>query len=243
MARGGSGSGAGSLVRRVDDSNPLVFGPDMRGGLIQARNLVGQFNPGGAGFHAMLVAAHREMAERAQSYMVEELVAAISRRGREQRESTQDGALIRAMKSPENIDYNIDRFVVVTSYLDRSAARTYWRGLEEGSKVHVGRLITGFFSDASLSTRSGPSESRNEARMIQLPRTRGVLRAVKESQREPTASRPNPYHDKGPWQFRIRNPIPAYQYMHKGAERYLASGFTERRYKQLQRELLARVVQ
>lgn len=239
--RAGKGTGSGGLIRGLDLHVPedgrasLSYQPNLRAGIQLAARIKGQFAPRGAGFQTLLIAAHREMAEKAQGLMVDNLRESIAQRGREQRGTD---LLLKALASPENIDYNIDGFVVTTSYLDRSPVRTYWRGLEEGTSVHVGRLITGYFSDASLAGRYAPAEGGKDARMIQLRRTPGVIRAVKENETAGSSQ-----FGKGPWQFRIRHKIQGYQYLAKGARAYAESGFTKQRYDRFAQELLTRVTQ
>lgn len=239
VQRGGKGSGSGSLIKGLDQSNPLRFVPDLTKAIVQARNVQKQFNPGGPGFHTMLVQAHREMAEHVQVEMVKALRQAIES-GPRAAEQRQTQWLEKALANPENIGFNIDGFVVNTSYLDKSPVRGYWRGLEEGTEVHVGRLITGFFADRTLSTRYAPAGGGDmyNARMIQLRPTPGVNYAVSRTRSGRTT---NP-SEHGIWRFHIRHPIEPRHYMRRGIETYQKSGFTEQRYKKLKADLEARAV-
>lgn len=85
--------------------------------------------------------------------------------GRPQR-STQ--ALIHALRAEENRDFNAQGFTVgIEAYLDSTPAGPYYRNLEYGSNVFVGRVIEGFFQSPGGATLSPIQGARDALKLIQ----------------------------------------------------------------------------
>ncbi len=112
--------------------------------------------------------ANHALASIAIEYIVETLARRIADHDRAQRVPIFEGALVRALREPENIQSDAEGFtVVVDSVMDDSAAGKYYRNLEYGSDVFVGRVIEGFFLEAN-GRPMGPQEgSKTAVRLIQ----------------------------------------------------------------------------
>jgi hypothetical protein len=214
---------ARSAVHKLNLGLSLRFQPDMSGIARGARDAKGRFTS----MQTLVKQANEEMALEVANYMVKSLEESVKDRGRTQRGTE---LLARAILNEENRDASIDGFVVGTDYMDRSPAKMYWRGVEEGSSKHVGRLIYGWFADevpSEPASRYRPSEARRtNARMIQLPHP-------------PQASGPQftstPGYERvgGPFWFRIKNPIPAYHYMREGAADWMSTGSAAATYRKV----------
>jgi hypothetical protein len=222
VVKRGIGGGGGAAVRRLNLS--LDIGVQFGTQVLEerARDAQGRFTS--AQNAARL--QNERMAEELANYMVKALDEAVAQRGRPQRGTE---LLARAILDPENRDANIDGFVVGTDYLDRSPAKSYWRGVEEGSAVHVGRLIYGWFADSVPSSpgeRFAPMEGRVDRRLIQVSREN-------YPQHFGPVGKGGAAHSAGPFFFRIKNPIPAYQFMEKGRKEWLATDALERSYRKV----------
>lgn len=157
-----------------------------------ARNALGQFTS----FQHLTLAANTELAKAAALLAAGSLQESINATGRPQRASQY---LLRAL-ALEGIGWkaNAEGFQmgIYDGLNNDPRVRGYWRGVEEGSSVHVGRELHGFFVGRS-GERYGPSADRYrmDPRMPQT--SRGAL-------------------------IVIRNPIPAYHYLDQGAQRFRA---------------------
>jgi len=122
--------------------------------------------------------AHQRAGEQVQAMVLEEFEASL------QRPERHTHYLREALAAPEAVKSNIDGFVYLPEgYLENGPAATYWRGLEQGTEVHVGQPVFGFFrslegalsspdpgrfrSDTSIQPSSGEvSENGPEPRRI-----------------------------------------------------------------------------
>ena len=137
-------------------------------------------------------------------------------------------------------------------FFESSKAAPYYRNLETGTRIFVGRELRGFFQSASGSA-SPPSADRfrRDPRLIQTNKffagTKGSREELKKqaargdfSPGKQTYGRtrrrlPEPKLDsqgraRGGFKIIIKNPIPAYRYFELGGDRYLRSGHIARTY-------------
>ena len=139
MARAGPGLG-GTARKQV-----LFFDREI---LLSERFKAGR--PNGIGYkmpQPEFRAANEFLAEQAVEDIVEVLQERIRETGRPQRETEY---LVNALKDPRNIDFDAKGFTVgMDDFLQQSKAGRYFRNLEYGSRVFVGRVIEGFFAGPS----------------------------------------------------------------------------------------------
>lgn len=157
-----------------------------------ARNALGQFTS----YQHLMLSANTDLAKAAARLAQGALQEKVSATGRPQR-ATQ--YLLSALMV-EGIGWkaNADGFQMgIYEGLNKDVrVRGYWRGLEEGSSVHVGRELRGWFVGRN-GERYGPSSDRYrmDPRMPQTSKGALIL---------------------------IKNPIPAYGYLETGAARFRA---------------------
>lgn len=119
-----------------------------------------------------------------------------------------------ALVSPTNRELTIDGFVVgIDAALDESPAGQYWRGLEEGTSVHIGQKMYGLWNTPS--GLQGPETGGRDA--IGFTGWRNV--GDSEDYRDERGKLPG---------FRIHNPILAYHYMRTGIRNFVETGIIER---------------
>jgi hypothetical protein len=218
----------------------LEFRPDLRAQAVRARDLRGRF----ASLQTPIREAHHQMAIQASKMIGAELQKRISATGRVQRRAG-GGILVDLLMSGRVVDASSDTFVVGGRLLDQSPARSYYRNLETGTRIFVGREFGGAFK--SLSGRFyGPSADRFRAdpRLIQFGATFSNSQStIKVGSHGTTRGGVDVGHGKKTESGRvlnrrgfrivIRNPIPAYHYFLVGGQNYLLSGHVTRTYQQV----------
>lgn len=174
-----------------------------------------------------IMLAYTRLAEELQEYIAGELETSVRRKGgRAQRKKPADQRLANAIRSKKNRRVNVDGYSV--GYLDTIAAvRPYWRGLEVGTRVHVGRVLTGSFQNpAGKLVR--PVEGGKDPRFIQFSNTtvrrlqktaaNGAISGMKRSRAV------NAHHLlQG---VEIKNAIVGYHYIKEGLLAFEAAGWT-----------------
>ncbi len=174
--------GGGNLLGIKLDSQALISG---------ARNALGQFQRG-------LLTVQEINQAAGESVQQSVLKAFDSSLVRPQRPTHW---LRDALAAPEAIRSNIDGFLYLPEgYLESSKARLYWRGLEQGTSVHEGQVIYGFFRSLE-GTLSAPSPELFRHDVTFEPRHSADSRI----RRGPS-----------PRFIRIRRPITAHSYLEKG---------------------------
>ena len=149
----------------------VAFRADFRKLEVQARDLLGRFGV----LQGEMKTGFGKMAVQAQLDIVQILKLEITSTGRPQRKTQY---LITAMESSENRAVSFDGFVIGTkAALDHGPVASYYRNLEEGTSIFVGRELTGFFlapagqptNGKKKSLLSGPSNDRRrrDVRLIQ----------------------------------------------------------------------------
>lgn len=142
--------------------NVLGFKFNPSGIITALRNTLGQYQ---SVAQNSIKAAHQEMGDLIRTAQVEILQDEIESHRREGAQRTTQ-YLFQALASDEYVEATKEGFVVnPKGYLDSSKARAYWRNLEEGSSVHVGREFHGFFLTGSR--RSGPDPVQRDIELIQ----------------------------------------------------------------------------
>lgn len=92
--------------------------------------------------------ANTELAKLLQEDIALVLEGKVAARGRQQRRKNPERRLAAAIRSQQNRQVNQLGYTV--GYLDKVAAvRPYYRNLEVGTSVHVGRFLSGVFRNAS----------------------------------------------------------------------------------------------
>lgn len=189
--------------------------------------------------------AHELMARDAAKSIQQELRDRVADNGREQNVGRgRNSHLIRAINQPKNRVASADGFAVMLyDYMNSSKAAPYWRNLESGSRVHVGRELRGFF--LSRSGKAFPP-LRNEkfhthGRLIQ---TNKIFARTKESKanivkrdgsfdlRFGITKKPLKDPDGTGFKIIIRRPIPAYHYISQGAAEFIEATAFDRYYQQ-----------
>lgn len=150
--------------------------------------------------------AHTYLAAQLQEDIATVLEDKVRARGRRQRAKNDGARLADAIRSSDNRRVNQLGFTV--GYLDENAAvRPYYRNLEQGSSVHVGRYLSGVF------TSKGATDPR--------PGLRKYGRDARFPQRDPFRyDRP---YDPG---VKIKNPIIGYRYIEGGIDNFVGRGGT-----------------
>lgn len=213
---------------------------DMRGLQQLGRDMAGRIGKA----PTQVRVAHRQMGLAAGQTIANYLEVQIRRTGRTQRPND---TLVQLLRSPNAVDASIDGWVVGRAgFFENSPAAPYYRNLETGTRIHVGRELRGFFLSAS-GKASPPSGERyrRDPRLIQVNKffagTKGSREELKkQSERgdfrpgQQTFGRtkrrlPEPQLDeqgraKGGFKIIIRRPIPAYKYFEVGGARFMRSG-------------------
>lgn len=196
-----------------------VFAYGLRGQGVtrKARNALGQFTS----MQVEIKIAHRKMAEQVQQDVVEAFEQSLLQVERVQKRQRY---LHKALASPKAVKYNLDGFVYLPAgYLDRSAARRYWRLIEDGTSIFVGRELRGFFRSLEGKT-SSPSASRQGADPY-MPQMK-----KKPSKKKIAAAKSGKFVKGIGHPITIRNPILAHNYIEHGVAAFEASGFIEETY-------------
>jgi hypothetical protein len=231
-------------------SGGVFFQPDLSGMAAKLSRLQGKFQSGQVEMHA----AFERMAQHVQQEQVKILVDRIKAHGRPQVERPHGAnALVRIWGSSGNRIANADGFAVgIEEFLDSSAVAPYYRFIEEGTDIFVGRVLRGAFRTLEGSFVA-PNAKRypRDPRLIQLVtgqyKTGGAIRQFqgkdaqgqvqRETQRAANQRRRREVKallTKGKlpgWRIVIRNPIPAYQFAEEGASVWLRSGDAQREFK------------
>jgi hypothetical protein len=129
----------------------------------KVRNALGQFQQ----MNQQIVPAHEKMARGVAEAIAAELMRRVIETGRAQR-SGREQRLADVIRAPGNRRAGKDGWqVMVTSFLDQSAAGPYWRNLETGTETFVGDIFPGFFRSAG-GRRLGPSGAHVDPILINL---------------------------------------------------------------------------
>lgn len=226
------------MARRISalDANPGLFVRRPEAAERLARDLQGKY----AKMQHQAEVAHARMARDAAIYIQDELRGRIRDTGRQQNVGKgRNSHLIRALSSPKNRIATKDGFaVVLDEFMNSSKAAPYWRNLEYGSRVHVGREMSGFFLSRSGRVFPPLSNERfhRHGRLIQTGATFGGTKenftsTIKVGKNEGGKGTIN--NRGGGFRIVIKNPIPAYEYASQGAANFLAAGGTfDKYYKQ-----------
>lgn len=200
--------------------------------------------------------AHAIMAENAAKLISKRLADQIAKTGRQQRGSASN-SLVSLLKHRDNRDATNSGFVVgVKGFLESSQAAPYFRNLEEGTSIFVGRELQGFFRSAEGRTY-GPSRTRRSD--VRLFQTGGYFlgkatvtnpdgsKTQFDSRTARAGSAAGSYAQKHGevgrkrladagfprFRIRIRRPIPAYGFYRFGGLEWLASGDEKKVYAQV----------
>lgn len=139
-----------------------------------ARDTLGRF----VSMQTEINLAHRRMAEALQRAVLGQFQDSLERRA--QRKTRY---LEKALASTDAIRFNLDGFLYLPDgYLDSTPARFYWRHIERGTRVFVGRELRGFFRSLEGNI-SGPSSRRRgrDPYMPQLGATFGAFKGNQQS--------------------------------------------------------------
>lgn len=172
---------------------------DARRATAQARRLQQRFGPS---IRVEVRRAHERMAKEVNKAQQEVLLERIARRGREQKGSE---ALVSALVEDGNRELigtsGTGGFVAgVDKFLNSSQAAPYWRNLEQGTHIFVGRRMYGFFrSGGSWSPPTNQRRMQTDLRLVYGRDARG-----------------NPNNT---W-VTIQNPIQPYRYLEGGGARF-----------------------
>ncbi len=179
------------------------------------------------------VLAHVLLAQQLQYEMYKVLNDKVIARGRAQRDKARGSRLSDALVSQET--RKVDKKGWTVGYLDQNpAVRPYYRNLEEGTRVHVGRFLSGVFRDATgrpagqpFPDRKGYSGPRAGSPFRQR---KGPKRGGSRGQRiihmgaetDATFIQTKPYRrEKAYWPgVRIKRPIIGYQYIQGGTDNF-----------------------
>lgn len=158
-------------------------------------------------------AIHSEIAKDIQDRQVKQLDEQIRGHGRPQEERPGQGArlLQRTIEGRDWTSSNDQGFTIGASgTLDKYPLAAYWRHIEFGSDIFVGRILHGFFLGPGGKGRFPPMEERypSDSRLIQVLKFH-----------EANSSYRNPRGGRFPFDIRIHRPIPEY--------RFLAAGYNE----------------
>lgn len=103
---------------------------------------------------APILRAHHSLGSQLQEYIASDLTNSVRARGRAQRKKSQSDRLATAIVSKRNRRVNADGYTV--GYLESiKAVKPYFRGLEVGTRRHVGLLVPGSFTDGTELTVGG----------------------------------------------------------------------------------------
>lgn len=175
-----------------------------------ARDLAGRFTS----LQTTVRVAHEAMALGLARSQAEALREAVGATGRPQRATRY---LERALVSEGNWRATADGFAVgIEAFLRSTRAAPYYRNLEEGSEVHVGRVLHGLFLTPGGRLEGPVAGSKSAVQAI-------VTRTVFGSEPDNRQTSIGTARPRGA-RFVIQRPIPAYHFMRNGTERYLASG-------------------
>ncbi len=176
--------------------------------------------------------AHVELAKELQKDIAKVLadkvaargrVQGMARRGRGGRKSEND-RLGTAIKSPRNRRVSVTGYTV--GYLDEiPEVAPYYRNLETGTSVFVGRYLSGVFLPGGLgpakpTRRHGGGSQRSVPRMVEGGRAGRFTQSPKNGPRGFNYERP---YNPG---VRIKNPIIGYRYFEGGMRRFESRGGT-----------------
>lgn len=245
---------------------PPHFGGDIKGGLFwrldieglsaKLARLQGKFQTGQVEVHA----AYERMAIHMQEQQVKVLTDRIKAHGRPQVERPHGAeALVRAWGSRSNRVTSADGFAVgIPEFLDASPVAPYWRFIESGTDIFVGRALRGAFRTLE-GQFVAPQRGRypHDPRLIQLvtgqykPNSAGKRNAIRqylgkdaegrvlrENQRAANQRRRrevkallSPEGKLPGWRIVIKRPIPAYEFGAEGARLWQLSGDAQREFK------------
>lgn len=122
---------------RIGKADLLGFRLSGRGVTSGARDVAGRF----ASLQVEIQDAHRRMALELQ-----DIVASQFKRSLERKAQRPTRYLEKALMEPDAVRWNVDGFLFLPEgFLDRSQARFYWRHIEKGTRIFVGREMRGFF--------------------------------------------------------------------------------------------------
>lgn len=196
--------------RPLSNSDALIGITIQAGDLLNSlRDELGRFTS----LQSEAVAIHREIARGIQRTQADTLAQRIDEHGRPQDAREQGERLLqRAIESSDYIDYTGGGFRVGTSEFDEFPLNTYWRHIEFGSRVFVGRILHGYYRQAGGRSRWPPLESRYpiDARLIQVLEFHEAGTGLKRMGKE----------NGFPFDIEIRRPIPAYHFLEAGYEKY-----------------------
>lgn len=233
--------GKGGLSRSIAGGT-AAYTADLKGAVTTARNLQGRYQS----MQRQVQAAHDEMAYHAQNVIANYLEKRIRRHGRPQSDRKKP-QLVQLLRAKEARKANIDGFVInPDGYLESTTAAPYYRNLEEGTDVFVGRELSGYFR--SLEGRAYPARSdrlRQDPRLFQTGKFYAGRKAAKEglaaqkaageyrpgAQKYGRASKKPKHEGRVQFSIIIRNRIEGYQYFRLGGVEYITSGDVKRMYR------------
>lgn len=165
-------------------------------------------------------AAHEDLAKILQGYIAKELEDRIEAHGRVQ---SRANLLIKKIGDPQNRRVRPEGFSV--GFLDEQwsgEVRKYYRGLEIGTSVHVGRFLRGGFLSAATGDLVGPEEGGKDGRFIQFKNPKGPLLSDQTFvSREGNGGR----RGKRVPVVRIKNRIKPYHYTRTGFQNFENAGY------------------
>lgn len=163
-----------------------------------------------------ILTAHNAMARRAQLEIRQALVEKLQQRGRDQRRSEY---LLEAIMEEDNRRVNLRGWTV--GYLgENSKVALYYRNLEIGTDVFVGRAIEGSFQDSG--GRLMPATSDREAQID--PRFLQFSSQDKHGNQTFTTGRDGEQVERHPHTIFIQHAIAPYRYFETGLSEFEAIG-------------------
>lgn len=245
LTRGGGGRHFGGKP-----GGAIWFEPDLSRLAAKLSRLEGKFQSG----QVEMRAAFERMAKQVQESQLDVLKQRIEEHGRPQVERPHGAnALFRVWGSTGNRQSSADGFVVgIEDFLDASVVAPYYRFIEEGTSLFVGRTLRGAFRTVE-GTWVAPSGARypQDPRLIQIMtgtyKNGKAIRQYlgkdaegavqRESQRAATQRRKrqikalmSPEGRLPGWRIRINRPIPAYEFATEGASLWMSSGQAEQEF-------------
>lgn len=214
---------------------PGPFELRRRGGMLEVNSSIdaslrqlARFVKEARAFNKAAYAVHQVQAEALQQDIVEALETAIDERGRQQRP---EQLLLKAVRDRRFIQYNVDGWTV--GGLDEEwagRARLYYRNLEVGTRIFVGRTVPGYFLRPIEGGGGNMQQMGNEGPQGKLTYKFKFLKNQTYAQRGFNNKDLFVYAPYSGNRIKIQRPIVGYHYFRQGYSKFINSGGTGVRY-------------